>query len=85
MVIRLKTRTSESFSQSAAVIHEDGNGYRLRFTYTNTPKPDEQELRPHIGHCELLFGPDLNYGEGEYFTNHQRLTHGTMKLTRKGA
>jgi hypothetical protein len=82
IIIRLKTESSESHSTSAAVVHEVGNGFRLRFSYQNTPKAQRPELKPHAGFCEIVFDQELKTGEGEYFTNHQRLTHGTMKLQR---
>ena len=83
IIVHLKTETSDSRSTSAAVVHEEASGYRLRFSYWNTPKAENAELRPHAGFCELLFDSEIATGEGEYFTNHQRLTFGSMKLTRK--
>jgi hypothetical protein len=83
IIVHLKTQTSQSQSTSASVVHEDGNGYRLRFSYSNTPKSGNDELRPHAGFCEILFDKEIKNGDGEYFTNHQRLTFGTMKLTKK--
>lgn len=77
----LRTHQSASHSISAALIPE-GRRYRLIYSYRNQPKPGEPELQTHLGHCELLFEPDLNTAEGSYFNGGGRFTHGTMNLTR---
>lgn len=80
--IHLRTETSESHSVTAAVIPEGRAGFRLIYSYRNAPKPGQPELKPHLGHCELSFTPDLETAEGHYFNSGGRYTHGTMKLKR---
>ncbi|WP_300039484.1 hypothetical protein [uncultured Roseobacter sp.] len=80
--IHLRTETSESHSVSAAIVPEGRAGFRLIYAYRNEPKPGQKELNSHIGHCELLFSPDLCSAEGSYFNSGGRFTHGTMKLER---
>lgn len=77
----LRTAQSGSHSISAALVPE-GQRYRLIYSYRNQPKPGEAELHAHIGHCELLFAPDLQTAEGSYFNGGGRFTHGTMNLKR---
>ena len=77
----LRTSQSGSHSISAALVPE-GRRYRLIYSYRNQPKPGEPELQTHIGHCELLFEPDLQSAEGSYFNGGGRFTHGTMNLKR---
>lgn len=77
----LRTVQSGSQSISAALVPE-GRRYRLIYSYRNQPKPGEPELQAHIGHCELLFEPDLQTAEGSYFNGGGRFTHGTMNLKR---
>lgn len=80
--IHLRTATSSSHSVSAAIVPEGRVGYRLIYAYRNEPKPGQKELNSHIGHCELLFNPNLTEAEGSYFNSGGRFTHGTMKLER---
>lgn len=80
--IHLRTETSESHSVSGAIVPEGRSGYRLIYAYRNEPKPGAKELNSHIGHCELLFAPDLRHAEGNYFNSGGRFTHGRMKLER---
>lgn len=77
----LRTSQSGSHSISAALVPE-GRRYRLIYSYCNQPKPGEPDLQTHIGHCELLFEPDLQSAEGNYFNGGGRFTHGTMNLKR---
>jgi len=83
ITVHLKSAQSESKSISAAIVNEGDHGYRLIYSYRNEPKPGERELQSHIGHCELLFGPDRQTAEGIYFNGLGRVTSGTMKLTRE--
>ena len=83
ITVHLKTAQSESKSISAAIVNEGDHGYRLIYSYRNEPKPGERELKTHIGHCELLFGPDGRTAEGIYFNGLGRITSGRMKLNRE--
>jgi len=79
----LKTAQSQSHSVSAAILPEGRAGFRLIYSYRNQPKPGDAELQAHIGHCDLLFAPDLQVAEGSYFNGGGRFTHGTMNLKRR--
>lgn len=81
--VRLKTAQSGSNSINAAVIHDSVDGYKLIYNYRNDPRPDEPELRTHLGFAELTFSEDLHSAEGTYFNGHGRYTFGRMHLTRK--
>lgn len=81
--VHLKTGQSSSHSISAALVHEPRVGYRLMYSYRNTPKIGEPELATHVGFCEFIFDEALTGADGEYFNNHGRTTSGRMRLTRK--
>jgi hypothetical protein len=83
--IRVRLRTSQSGSESiaAALICDDGDGYRLLYNYRNDPKIGEVDLKGHLGFSELVFAKNLETAEGEYFNGHGRYTFGTMRLKRK--
>lgn len=85
--IKLHLRTSQSTSSSisAALLHEPGLGYRLMYSYRNSPRLGEPELAAHVGFCEFIFAEALTSADGEYFNNHGRTTSGRMRLTRKAA
>jgi hypothetical protein len=78
--------TAQSGSQSiaASIYQEPGNGYRLIYHYDNKPKLGERELGRHCGLCNLLFTEAGDSAVGEYFTDKDRMTSGTMTLTRGG-
>jgi len=78
----LKTPQSSSRSISASVHHFPGEGFRLIYDYDNTPRTDQVPLKRHTGQCDLMFSEDLSTAEGKYFTDADRLTTGTMTLTR---
>lgn len=83
--VRLKTAQSASNSVAAALIYDQADGFRLLYNYKNEPRIGEADLKSHRGSSELLFSPDLERAEGEYFNGHGRYTYGTMKLTRRRA
>ncbi|MFO0858283.1 MAG: hypothetical protein U0640_13120 [Phycisphaerales bacterium] len=85
ITIRLKTGQSTSESIAASLYCEPGNGYRLIYHYDNRPGIGETKLDRHCGLASLLFNEDVNSAEGEYFTDKDRMTSGTMRLTREGA
>lgn len=82
--LRVRLRTSQSGSQSvsAAILHDEADGWRLMYHYRNDPKIDEPELKAHRGFAELVFDRDLTGAHGEYFNGDGRFTFGTMQLTR---
>ena len=81
--VRLKTDQSSSNSNSAALICDEADGYRLFYSYKNEPRIEEKDLNSHRGFAEIVFGKDLKAAEGEYFNGHGRYTFGTMKLKRR--
>lgn len=80
--VRLKTAQSGSSSNSAALIFDEADGYRLFYSYKNDPKIGEVNLTSHRGFAEITFTKDLLSGEGEYFNGNGRYTFGTMHLER---
>lgn len=85
ITIRLKTAQSASESIAASLYREPGNGYRLIYHYDNRPAMTEQTLARHCGLCNLLFDESVHSAAGEYFTDKDRMTAGSMQLKREGA
>lgn len=83
--VRLRTGQSGSNSVAAALVYDQADGFRLLYNYKNEPRIGEIELRSHRGSAELVFAPDLQSAEGEYFNGHGRYTYGKVKLTRRGS
>jgi hypothetical protein len=85
--IRIVLTTGQSASQSiaASIFQEAGSGFRLIYHYDNKPGLGERELARHCGLCNLLFDENVESATGEYFTDKDRMTAGTMKLTRGGS
>lgn len=81
--VRIDTETSQSDSITAALLCEPGGGYRLLYTYRNSPKITAQELSSHRGSADLLFTGDRQAAGGEYFNGQGRFTFGTMTLVRE--
>lgn len=84
ILITLDTEDSKSvsISLSGSMIKLSGLGIKLHYLYSNQPKPDHKELHPHLGHCEIIFSNDFTTGKGNYFTNQERLSYGSMNLKR---
>lgn len=81
--VRLKTHQSGSNSITAALVHDEADGYRLLYNYQNDPNPGEPELRGHVGSANLLFAKSLDCAKGDYFNGYGRPTYGRMELRRK--
>lgn len=81
--VRLRTTQSASNSITAALFHDEVDGFRLLYNYRNDPKMGEPTLKSHIGCANILFNKDLSEGKGEYFNGYGRPTFGTMELSRK--
>jgi len=79
----LSTAQSRSCSIAASVYRDAGGGYRLIYHYDNDPSQAEQELARHTGLCRIVFPADLETGSGDYFTDKDRMTVGTINLVRK--
>lgn len=83
IVVVLRTKLSSSRSIAASLYRYTGEGYRLIYHYSNEPKADQSALKRHCGLCDLMFDEDLRQAEGSYFTDRDRLTTGTMQLTKE--
>jgi len=82
--VHLKTKTSESFSLSAAVKDHDSEAL-LMYSYSNEPTVRARTadgLQVHRGYCELRFSEDGKSASGWYFNNMGRVTYGEMTLTK---
>lgn len=80
--VRLRTKQSGSNSNSAAIICDEADGYRLFYSYKNDPEIGEVELHAHRGFAEITFDKNLRAGKGEYFNGYGRYTFGRMSLER---
>jgi hypothetical protein len=80
--VRLTTEQSGSNSNSAALICDDADGYRLFYSYKNDPQIGEVQISSHRGFAEIVFNRDLTMGKGEYFNGYGRYTFGQMRLRR---
>lgn len=75
--------TSESMSVDGSVEYLPTRGYRLKYSYENSPNNDQPELHKHVGHCELIFDKELEKGNGNYYNDGKdRQTYGTIILRR---
>lgn len=84
IVVTLTTGQSSSRSIAASLYEEPGNGYRLIYHYDNRPGVVERDLSRHTGLCSLLFDEHGKSASGDYFSDKDRMTVGTMRLQRKG-
>lgn len=67
----------------AVIIPEAGTGFRLIYSYQIEPRVGEPELGPYIGHCELVFDPEIETAAGDYFNSGGRTTFGQMEIREK--
>lgn len=82
--IRLTTEQSGSSSLVAAIQYDETGGYRLLYNYENDPRIDQlQELRRHVGFCDMHIADDQKSAEGEYFNGRGRTTFGRMTWRRQ--
>jgi hypothetical protein len=84
VTILLKTVQSTSASVAASIYQEPGNGYRLIYYYDNQPGVAEKEISRHSGLCRLVFNENVDSASGDYFSDKDRMTVGTMRLHREG-
>lgn len=86
IVICLKTNnsSSESYTATLAKSHGSQAGWRLSYSYSNSPKIERShELNSHKGYCEIHIDQNLLRGDAAYFNSNGRRTFGKMELTRK--
>jgi hypothetical protein len=84
ITINLKTKNSQSYSQTATLEKQYGlGGWLLSYSYKNEPYTEQcHELNPHKGYCQIEFDKDISKGNASYFNNNGRRTFGIMKLTK---
>lgn len=84
--ITIALQASKSSSKSSiASIQREGNGsYVLTFVYKNDTDLGKADLDmlSHTGAAKVIFNNNTSQGSGVYFTNENRTTAGTLKLTR---
>jgi hypothetical protein len=84
IVVHLETAQSTSRSDGAWLAESPGLGFRLIYTYTNTPKSAAAPvLGAHGGTAVVTFKPDGN-GSGEYYSGRARTNHGELTFERTG-
>jgi len=81
-IVLKRADSSSSRSIAASLYRVHGEGYRLIYHYDNTPEVGQPQLKRHSGQCDLMFNDDVSQASGRYFTDRDRMTIGTMKLTR---
>lgn len=82
IIIRLKTKNSESLSTAASIRRIDSSGFRVLYVYENDPKKVEGGLTKHDGTADVTFNFDCEKAEGNYYTDEHRGTVGALKLRR---
>jgi len=82
IIITLKTKNSQSYSQTATLEKRHGfGGWLLSYSYKNEPITEQcHELNAHKGYCQIEFDTDITKGDASYFNNNGRRTFGTMQL-----
>lgn len=83
--VTLRTERSGSFSRAAA-IQQQGDETVLMYCYGNDPNARarvEDDLNAHRGYCEIRIAPGNTLGEGFYFNNMGRFTHGSLTITKR--
>lgn len=82
MGICIEALESRSHSICSAIVGEENN-LRLEYSYENRPKGSPtNSLHPHLGFVRLQIGHSREEMDGEYFTDRQRQTGGSLKLKR---
>lgn len=81
--VRLETDNSCSKSNGAWLVEVPGTGFRLAYTYANTPKSTAAPvLAPHEGTAVIIFKTD-RHGSGEYYNGRGRSHHGEITFEPK--
>ena len=83
--VTLRTERSGSFSRAAA-IQQQGDETVLMYCYGNDPNARahaQDGLNTHRGYCEIRIAPGNAQGEGFYFNNMGRFTHGSITITKR--
>ena len=84
--ISIKLTTTESRSHSYSLVGDieirDKNEIVLSYMYENDPFKTEEGLKQHKGFCRLTFDLSKNSAIGRYYTDNDRSSYGTMKLSK---
>jgi hypothetical protein len=81
--IGLESTDSQSRSMMGGVTTETPGRPEIIYEYLNEPKPGAADgMHAHRGLARLSIHAGLKELEGEYFTGRDRVTHGTIRLTR---
>ena len=85
IIINLKTKNSQSYSQTATLEKQHGlGGWLLSYSYKNEPYTEQvHELNSHKGYCQIEFNKEISKGNASYFNNNGRRTFGIMKLEKE--
>lgn len=85
IIINLKTKNSQSYSQTATLEKQHGLGsWLLSYSYKNEPYTEQvHELNSHKGYCQIEFNKEISKGNASYFNNNGRRTFGIMKLEKE--
>lgn len=81
--VRLVTKMSGSSSISAALAHDNVDGFVLLYHYRNDPKAGAVGLVSHAGCSVMTIAKDLKSATGDYFNGRGRMTFGTMNWTKR--
>ena len=81
--ILLTTETDRSISQSTGAVLSASDPLLIRYTYQNNPSNESiTTMTMHTGTCELQIRSDETL-QGEYYTDRNRRTTGTLRLSRR--
>ena len=79
--INLRTKTADSNTKALSFFVADYDNPRLTYIYYNKSKTTN--LKSHGGTGDLEFIKSENVLKGDYYTDKQRINHGTIYLKRK--
>jgi len=80
--ISIRAETSHSWSESITATITTEAPIVVRYTYRNTPRNESvNTMTMHTGTCELRY-VDADTCEGDYYTDRNRRTTGSMNLKR---
>lgn len=73
-----ENKKSISYSQMAEILTNDNMGILLKYQYKNDAKFDNEGMHSHTGFNKLRYLPKEEKLEGDYFTDKDRQTYGTL-------
>ncbi|MBL8680199.1 MAG: hypothetical protein JNK05_13575 [Myxococcales bacterium] len=85
ILVTVKTATSSSSSIGAWLSDDPTQGAVLTYAYRNEPDPAAKEdLHAHSGTAKITFASD-GTARGRYYNDRDRVTFGSMTLTKRAA